>query len=167
MLVRLNATSFAELEEAWSAQCAGNGEDFTEYASPSIEHARSIAAEKPTDSYGIFCMRDDESREDICLMHGNVARLPKTNGKTLRVAWVLLAQKYDFEDVQPDKFARITANLIMDAITLALQRDSQNVKLHLGNTVDRNFFAAVAATLQRTGAVSDAAIRGNWLHITM
>jgi hypothetical protein len=167
MLIRLDEDSFAALEAAWAGQCQDLGEDFAEYAAPSIEHARGIAREPANDRYGIFCLRDRENGDDVCILHGNVARLPRTNGLTLRIVWVLLAPRFDFEDVSSERFARIVANLIVDAMQLSRELGSHHIKLHLGNAVDRNYFAAVAATLATTKAVQEASIRGAWMHITM
>lgn len=167
MLIRLNADLFQQLEKQWQGDCAAYGEDFEEYAAPAVDHARLISAEDPADGrYGIFALR--EEGQFACLLHANWARLPKTTGKTVRILWILLAPKYDFEDVKPQEVARITAALIVGALTLArTEMNSAHVKIHIGNMLDRQYVTGIAAGLTTQAVFTEAEVRGNWLHISM
>lgn len=167
MLIRMNSDLFAQLENEWRATCDAFGESFEEYAAHAIEHARSISAEHPADDrYGIFALKQDDAF--ACLLHANWARLPRTIGKTVRVLWVLLAPKYDFEDVKPQVVARITADLIVGALELAkTSMASAHVKIHIGNMLDRQYVTGIAALLTTQGVFTEAEVRGNWLHISM
>lgn len=167
MLIRLDKSLFSELEKEWKEQCIKFSEDFADYAAPSIDLARSISSEQPTEKYGIYCLRDKCSGEHLCILHGNVARLPKSTGKTFRAVWVLLAPRFDFEDVAAEEFSKLAANLLLAIVDVATRSGSEHIKLHLGTMVDRQYFGAVAMTLLATKAVQDASIRGNWLHVTM
>ena len=102
-LVRADATNgiFERIKKQWAEQCKEFGEQFDEYAAPSIAHAEDIAkAECDQNCYGIYTLVDDGQFELIA--HFNIARLPQTAGVTLRVVWVLMAPKFDYEDVTAD-----------------------------------------------------------------
>lgn len=161
---------FRQLEAEWGRQCDAFGEDIDEYATPSMAHAREIVAGKhDTDKYGIYVLVNDTHHE--CLAHCNVARLPGTTGKTMRMVWVLLAPKYDFDETEPKVLASIAAALVTETIRLSAgneepQMRADHIKIHLGGVGDRQFFSGVAHALQGAGHVQDVAIRGNWLHMS-
>lgn len=161
---------FRQLEADWRRQCEAFGEDLDEYAAPSMAHAREIVAGKhDTDKYGIYILVNGERQE--CLAHCNVARLPGTTGITLRMVWVLLAPRYDFDEVEPKTLASIAAALVIETIRLTAggeepQMRADHIKIHLSGVGDRQFFSGVAHALQGAGHVQDVAIRGNWLHMS-
>ncbi|MEQ8822771.1 MAG: hypothetical protein RIC14_00175 [Filomicrobium sp.] len=165
MLKKLDAKTFAELEKDWSAQCDKYSEDFADYATPSVDFAREKAGNPPADSYWI-CSLVGQAEDHMCLMHANAARLPKTEGKTLRIVWILLAPRYDFEDVSTHDFSQITTSLIMDVMEFAKDHDLEHIKIHLGNVVDKRYFSSVAAALAATKHLKEASIKGAWLHLT-
>jgi len=169
MLTRLTSENgkFEELKDEWKKQCDEYGESFDDYATPAIQHAEKIASENPPDAtYGIYAgVVGDEYQ---CLMHINQAALPKTTGKTLRILWVLLTPKYDFVDVKHQDLARLSAEIIVDAVNLASSDlKSDHIKIHLGNFADHRFFGAIASGLQAIKFFNEQAIRGNWMHITL
>jgi hypothetical protein len=167
MLTRLTKDLFAQLEAQWKAECERLGESYDEYAAPSIDHARNISAEDPADKkYGIFALKEDE--EYVGILHANWARLPRTDGKTVRVLWVLLSPKFDFEDVKAHDVAKVTAQLILGALGLAkAEMASRNIKLHIGNMLDRQYVTGIAAGLTGQGVFASAEVRGNWLEIVL
>lgn len=166
--MRLNSQSFATLESEWAKQCDAYDDDFQSYATPSVDLARSVANEEPQHpNYGIYALSaagDDFSG----IVHVNRARLPKTDGTTLRVLWLLLAPKHDFEDVAPELLATISARLIVGVFTLAKNElRSDHVKIHLGNAVDRSYFTGIAVALSSQGLFKDCQVKGQWLHFSL
>lgn len=161
---------FRQLEAEWGRQCDAFGEDIDDYATPSMAHAREIVAGKhDTDKYGIYVLVNGAHHE--CLAHCNVARLPGTTGKTMRMVWVLLAPKYDFDETEPSVLASIAAALVIETIRLSAgneepQMRADHIKIHLSGVGDRQFFSGVAHALQGAGHVQDVVIRGNWLHMS-
>jgi hypothetical protein len=64
--------------------------------------------------------------------------------------------------------ASITAKLIIGALGLATTTmASANVKIHIGNMLDRQYVTGIAAALETQGVFKEAGVRGNWLHISM
>lgn len=169
MLVRMDSTNalFAALEAEWATQCASYGDDFDNYASAHISHAREICGEDPPDkNYGVWSITIDS--EYVGLLHVNRARLKGKDGETLRILWLLLSPQHDFEDVTPERLAKITTELIVGAINLASNElPSQHIKIHLGNTIDRQYFASVAVALSAAKMCRVAATRGNWLEMSL
>lgn len=118
---------FRQLEAEWGRQCDAFGEDIDEYATPSMAHAREIVAGKhDTDKYGIYVLVNDTHHE--CLAHCNVARLPGTTGKTMRMVWVLLAPKYDFDETEPKVLASIAAALVTETIRLSAGNEEPQMR---------------------------------------
>lgn len=169
MLIRLDSANglFASLEAEWTVQCATFGDDFQNYASAHIDHARGICRENPPDrNYGVWAIQIDGKYTGI--VHVNRARLPGKDGETLRILWLLLSPKFDYEDVTTDTLAQITTELIVGAINLAsTDLPAQHVKIHLGNTIDRLYFSSVAVALSAAKVCKDAAVRGNWLELSL
>jgi hypothetical protein len=171
-LIRADRTNsvFRELEKSWLEQCESYGDSYEEYSTPYIEHARNIANEEiPDRRYGIYALKNNEEFE--LLAHFNAARLPKTEGRTLRVVWVLLAPKYDYDDIGADVLASLASGLFTATLELAQglaepNMQADHVKVHLTGMADRRFFAGFAYALQGSQNLKDVAIRGNWLHMT-
>jgi len=161
---------YATVEDEWSRQCVDFGEDFQEYATPSMTHAREIIYDRPCLTYGIYVLRRADHHD--CLAHCNVARLPATTGVTLRTVWALLAPRFDFQDPNQDELADIAADLVTETLRLAEGGNepgmaADHVKIHFNGTADRRYFAGAAHVLQRAGTLRDVAIRGNWLHMSI
>lgn len=162
MLVRMGPEEFALLEKEWAEQCAHFEDEFSNYSTPSVDFARTISNENPPhQNGGVYKL--DYGHGASAIVHINCARLPKTEGKTLRVLWLLLAPRFDYEDVEPKVLATITANLILGAVKLAQSDGAKQVKIHLGNSIDRAYFSAIAVALATQDIFSDPAIRGQWL----
>lgn len=157
--------SFELLLNEWERECNYYGEEFSEYAAPHIEHARKICAETPRDPrYGIYGIDIDGRHECIC--HVNVANLPGTTGKTLRVVWVLLAPRYDHGDVSAQAIGALAGDLLNGSLDVAKEAGATAIKLHLSGIGDYSYFAGVVHGIGRTIPL-EFAIRGNWLHISM
>lgn len=173
-LIRACATTevFRDLETEWRAQASTSGENFDEFARPYIDHARSIASEEPPHPrYGIFLLRNNAGSYE-CLSHCNVAELPRTTGRTLRVNWVLLAPKYDYEDAPPEALAKIAAGLIKEVVRLSRGQIlpdfvAEHIKIRFGGWADRRFFEGVTFTLSSFAELQEPGFRGNWFHVSV
>lgn len=167
IFTRLTAAAFAELEQQWTDECASFGEDFSQFAAPSIEHAKKIASEQPADPrYGIFALQHDGKHEII--VHLNRASLPGTTGHTLRVNWALAAPRYDFAPLVADEIGPSVVGLFIGILqTAQTTMGSRYVKVHLGSMPDRSIFSGMAHGLAGVGAATDVSVRGNWLHLTI
>ena len=166
-LVTSENNGFEKIETAWNEQCQSFGEDFADYATPALDHAKKIINDGVNgQDYAIYAnIRDGEYD---CIMHVNCTNLPKVDGKTQKVMWVLLAPKYDYEDVDPQTLAAIASDIIHGAIGLCENgKRSRHVKIHLNNIGDRRFFLGVAYGLKTAKELVDVAVRGNWLHLTL
>jgi len=170
MLIRLtkNDGSFGELTSEWAAQCEKYDEDLATYAAPHLELAEKVCSEDPQDlKYGIYALASGENGDKYqCLMHANVARLPQTDGKTLRLLWILLAPKYDFEDIDRAVLSKLSTEIVLGAIKLASESYAAQIKVHLGSIGERQYFTGFCAAITAGKVVKEADIRGNWLHLT-
>jgi hypothetical protein len=158
---------FSEIRHAWDVQCKSFDETIEEYAPSFMEHAGKLAANlSPNSEYSIFAANLDG--DCACILHVNRARLPGTTGVTQKVMWILLAPKYDYEDVTPELIAAVAAEIISGAIDLCkTEGKSDHIKIHMGNLADRQFFTGVAYGLQTVKSLKDVSIRGNWLHMSL
>jgi hypothetical protein len=168
-LVRANAASFAGLETEWAAAAEAFGEDFGEFATPYMDHAREIANGKfGTTRYGIYLLQSPQGCEGFA--HLNVAKLPRTTGRTLRVLWILLGPRYDYGEVADDALAAISTAFILEPLRFASERgnplEAEHVKVHLSNLADRSYFVSIAGALRDDLTLQEVAVRGNWLHVS-
>jgi hypothetical protein len=165
MLLRLDGPGFDALEANWGEQCATYGDEFGDYARPYVDLARNYSNESPAHpEYGIFALPENNG-----IVHIGRARLPKTQGQTLRVLWLLLAPRYDYEDVPATKLAELTTALVLGVYLLARNSSlkSDHVKIHLGNSVDRSYFTSIAVALGSQGLFKDIEVKGQWLHFSL
>lgn len=155
---------FAALEAAWKEELESLHEPQA-YAEPHLEHARRIISER-IPNYGIYVLHDGDGLY-VGMLHANTARLPKTTGVTLRVNWILLSPRYDFQEVSEDEFARLSASVLFGAVRLAQGEEmkAHHVKVHLTNMGDKQFARGVAYAMHEHGSPSEVGVRGNWLHI--
>ncbi|VUX47089.1 conserved hypothetical protein [Candidatus Defluviicoccus seviourii] len=120
----------------------------------------------------MFLLVNGEDRDSVCLSHCNVAELPRTGGKTLRVNWVLLAPKYDYEDTPPELVADIATAFVRESIRLSrgeLIPDfrADHIKMRLHGLADKALFEGIASTLKGMERdLRDVGFRGNWLHMS-
>jgi hypothetical protein len=166
MLSRISVSdgTFIRLREQWQAECEAHGLSLEDYASPHIEHAERICGEDPQDAkYGIYALEAEGLFE--CLVHANLARLPGTNGKTLRLLWVLLAPRHDFGEATPEQFAALVTGLLMGALSAAEEMNADEIKLQLTGVGDHAYFRGVASGLSASLGIR-LEVRGNWLHVT-
>ncbi len=163
---------FQELEAQWRGQCEELNELYDEFAGPSLDHARRVASDPlRKETYAIYALQDSTG-EYVCLSHINVARLPGTAGRTLRVVWVLMAPRYDYEEIAPDTMAQLVAGLFELVIDLASggqdeRMAAEHIKIHLTGLGDRRFFGPAVQHLKSSEILQDVETRGNWLHLSL
>lgn len=163
---------FSDLERQWAEQCEQLGENYEDFSTVYIEHARGIVDGKlNTDKLAIYVLQTSQGAVE-CLAHINVAPLPRTTGRTLRIRSILFAPKYDYLDIQPEIYAHLGAELIENALYLASGEEdermaAEHVKICLTNSFDRAAMAPLATRLGNSKALSDVSFRGNWLHFSL
>lgn len=169
-LLRADAENghFEALEREWSEQIRRLA-DFEEYESVRLAHARGIVAEDPQPkNYGIFVVVDESDETDHhykAFVHVNHA-FPKTSSATLRMVWVVMAPKYDFEDPDTMEVAEITTTILYGGVELCqTAMTSYALKMHLGGSIDRGYASGIASNLRREMPFLKSAVRGNWLHL--
>lgn len=165
-LILVDRNVFSALKSQWSSQCEAFGEEIDSFATISMDHALRIVEEgSGNQDYSIYSTLMDGNHE--CILHVNKARLPKSDGVTQRIMWVLLAPKYDYGTVNANDIAKVASEVVLGAIALCKNDRSQHVKIHIGNLGDREFFAGVANALRSFGTLKEVEFRGNWLHISL
>ena len=82
---------------------------------------------------------------------------------------MILAPKYDFSTQPAEDTSKIASSLIFGAVQLASTAPAvaENIKIHCGNVVDRQYFVGVASALRALASFKEAEVKGNWLHITI
>lgn len=160
---------FSNLESEWGGQIRGYASEFDEeYDSPHMDHARKIVAEQPPDPrYGIYVLADEDApvgQRYVGMTHVNHA-WPGTSHATLRMLWIVLAPRLDFEDTSAETLSQIVAAFLYKGIELSEQEMiSGAMKMHLGNMVDRQFSQGLVLGLRQRSPL-EVAVRGNWLHL--
>ena len=146
----VDSINFSAIRGQWAAQCKEFGEEIDSFATISMEHASKIVEEgSGNQDYSIYSALMDGNHE--CILHVNKARLPKSDGITHRIMWVLLAPKYDYSTIDANQVAKVASEVVLGAIDLCREESSQHVKIHIGNLGDREFFAGVANALRSFG----------------
>ena len=169
ILVEATPDLFSQLKSGWAAEVVSYGDE--QYAVAQIEHADKIVSEKPTatrpqGSYGVYILTDDATN---ChgLAHFNRAMLPGTTGWTLRAVWVLLAPRYDYEEITDETAAWLIGGFVYSALKLCQTGGlkSDHLKIHLQNRSDRRLAAFLVQSLEKTTGRTKVSVKGNWLHI--
>jgi len=157
---------FQQLREQWDGSLATYNEDPAFFRLPFLEHAEKIANESPPSSnYGIYILRDEHGTFHG-LFHANLARLPKTSGKTLRVLWILSAPKYEFEDVSETDMALLISSVLVGSLNLAEgEMDANHLKILLDGQAERRFAHGFAFHAKGKLTKIVVEVRGAWLHM--
>ena len=162
---------FSLLRKEWDVEMEANGDapppglygSMMGYASEIIERRDGDP------KYGIFALLQ-------CDEDGNVLsyeafahishKLPNTTDSTLRVLWNLLAPRHQLGERRSDELARIMTAIIAGAFDLSQgNMPAREVKVYLGNAIDREFVTIAALFLETRDASISFAVRGSWLHI--
>jgi hypothetical protein len=156
---------FPQLRTQWNGHLATYNEDPAFFRVPFLDHAEKISGEKPAPkNYGIFLLKDEHG-EFHALFHANVARLPQTDGKTLRILWILAAPRYEYEDVSETDMALLVSSILMAALDLVGgTMNANHLKVRLEGQAERRFAHGLAFQLKgKTHAIVE--VRGTWLHM--
>jgi hypothetical protein len=163
---RANEKLFAQLREQWSGVLASYNESPEDFAVPYLDHAQKIAGEKPqSKKYGIFALVDEEGTFHG-LYHANIADLPKTVGKTLRLNWILYSPHYEFQNVTDTDLAKLVSSIIASGLVLCKEWKANHMKVRLSNKAERTFahgFTTLLRDKDLKGTLVE--VRGNWLHL--
>lgn len=156
--------SWASLLSEWMQQCAGLDEDFDEFYPGRLELMRPLALGVDSDA-GIFAVKQRDSISAV--FQANVAALPKTTGKTLRIRHITLSPQYDFGDYGISDYGQLLIDIFTNSIFLSLdEMKAEHVKFHLPSAADQTFFSMLGARLDGTQAFEKVAMRGAWLYVT-
>lgn len=160
------------LRAEWNAQIEAALDDAPppDAYDPMMDHAQKIIRERDGDRhYGIFAAAHCEGETDQAPYEAFVHighKLPNTSDATLKVLWNLMAPRYQISGPSPADMARIMTTIIMGAFDLSqTHMPARQVKMWLGNGVDREFATAAAAFLATNTPNISFAVRGSWLHI--
>jgi hypothetical protein len=161
---------FPTLRDEWNAEMSRDGEGPPQdYYRTMMEHAAGIIERRDNDpKYGIFALiqRDDGG---IVVGHDGFVhishKLPNTSDATLRVLWNLLAPRHQ-QEIDRAKLARITTAFVVGAFELSqTHMPARQIKIFLGNSIDREYATIAAAFLEQNDASISFAVVGSWLHI--
>jgi len=161
---------FDELMAAWTPQLRQDDAP-VEYYTPMLDHARKISGEHPQDPrYGIFVLVEPNGAGTPAAFEGIVHvnhAWPKLPDATLRLVWNLIAPHYQYEEVVPERIARIMSGFLTEALKLCgNDMPARHVKMYLGNAVDREYAKVAVGFMELSYPGFSFAVRGNWLHIS-
>lgn len=163
---------FAALRSEWDTQMAHHDDAPIEYYEPYMAHAEHIAGEQPQDPrYGVFILSEDDGQGSPTtpyegLVHVN-HKLPNTTANEVRLVWSLVAPRYEIEEYDSAQFARLTSGFLRGAIDLcASEMPAPQLRMFLGNAIDRDHACIVAAMLEERDSSLQASLKGAWLHLT-
>lgn len=168
-----NNNILTRLRAEWDAELAAS-EDAPpiDVYEPMMAHADAIVATRDEDArYGIFAVAHCEDGCDTdgppyeAFVHiGH--KLPNTTDATLKVLWNLFAPRYQAGDLSPADMARIMTAIVSGAFELSKSHmPARQIKMYLGNTIDREYATTAAAFLATIDSSISFAVRSNWLHI--
>jgi hypothetical protein len=168
-LKRIDSEQFADLRQQWKPFFDNNGELLYEHCRPHIDHAQRIVDEAvPDPRYGIFGLVRTDGASVVYegFTHIN-HKLPRTPDAEVRLVWSTLSPRYETE-LNGELLAEFTFAYISGAILLANQRMiADQVRVHLGNAIDRQYAQGIVAALRGSHASKvRVALAGNWLHIS-
>ncbi len=168
-LSKATRPSFDVLRTQWDEQLRMEDAPPLDVYEPMMEHAVSVIENRPNDNnYGIYVIKERRCNHPI-IYHGFTHicyKLPQTSDATLKILWKLLAPRlqYECDEVQ---LARIMMTLVAGAFNLSRSHmPARQIKMYLGNSIDREFAVMAAAFLERSGEQIAFAIRAGWLHIS-
>ena len=173
-LLRATATNgiFSRLQEEWDQEFGGEDAPPADAYRPMMVHAEEIIACRDGDpKYGIFAVAHCEDGSDIdCAPYEGFVhishKLPNTSDATLRVLWNLLAPRYQSVEMRSADLARIMTAIVRGALDLSQSHmPARQIKMYLGNSVDREFATTAAAFLETNDASISFAMHRSWLHI--
>lgn len=143
-----------------------------EWAEPQLDHAGQIVDEDGADSrYGIFVACASKGGSPSAPYNGFVHinfRQIGTKKQEIRLVWNRLAPRFQFENLA-DEASEVQAAFIFGALNISNNLTGKPpVKMYLGNPFDQAFGRSFALIVNRMAGTSlKAAVRANWLHLTV
>jgi hypothetical protein len=151
----------------WTRQCSDFDEDIASYAEGSFSVLKPLASSVEANA-GVFASLDVAgSYMSVCQL--NVAALPGSHGKTLRVRFLTLAPRFDFGQYQIEDYGQVLSDAFASVYNLSETDDkfgAQHIKFHLRSPMERAFFASVGNRLSKIPIFSKVEMQGMWLHVT-
>ena len=166
-LVKLNESdgSWDVFCTQWRDSCTSYGEDFETYARDAMPVLIDLVRQ-PKEGAGVYALRSEQGSFDAACQ-ANSTYLPGYTGKVLRVRHLLMSPHFDFGDYPIEDYSRVLARMFSRTIELAKSDlPSEHIKFHLRSPADRQFFEAMTEALQ-AGGMSNVALKGAWLYLTL
>jgi hypothetical protein len=163
--VTRNDNSWQDLLANWKVQCESYGEPFDEYAASTRPILDELAGDLTTKTAGVYALHDGKNYAAVCQL--NVARLPHTEGITLRVRHVLVCPRLDFEDVEAEQLGELMGQLLYNIHRVSLSElKSDHIRIHLRSPLEQSYFSVLAGYLSASGAVKRVESKGAWIYLT-
>jgi hypothetical protein len=162
---------FTRLRAEWDTELRLDEAPPTDLYESMMNHAGTIIEQRDGDpKYGIFAVAHCEDGCDVdgppyeAFVHIS-HKLPNTSDATLRVLWNLFAPRHQM-DIRAAELARIMTAIVMGAFDLSrTHMPARQIKMYLGNAIDREFATIAAAFLETNDASISFAVHRSWLHI--
>ncbi|EJL23696.1 hypothetical protein [Novosphingobium sp. AP12] len=157
----------------WKNQCEEAGECYEDYAPDSFGVLSKIAdgslvhADGPGTVTAAATLKHVESGQYYLACMLNLARLPRTDGMTLRVRHLLVSPSLDFGQASLKLYSQVLVHTLMGVVnTSESSMGANNIRFHLRSPNDAEFFAAVGAALDGEKIFRSVEMKGSWLYIT-
>jgi hypothetical protein len=150
---------FHDLEAQWRGQHAEYEDNFEDYVLSYREHSKRVI-DDAFQNYFVYAINNNGAYDGF--LHVNHSRIKGLPGYTLRALEIILAPKYDYEDMQMDIIAELCAGILTGLMKLSEESlPSQNVKIHM-KPLDKEVFTAFAKFFSMSDGVN-INVHGSWL----
>lgn len=165
--------SWDRFRSDWQTQCVDVGDTFEDYAPDSLKVVAEIVAGTllGLDGSGgdtrVGALWDkDTGRYYACCML-NLARLPETTGKTLRIRHLLVSPLLDYGKAPVALYPDVLIGFLVGVVNLsATVMKADHIRFHLRSPADQAFFKAFGTDLEGSGVFASVQTFGTWLYIT-
>lgn len=158
--------SWDRLRAQWTSQCQIFNEEFENYAAGTFGVLEPLASGDNPEA-GVFALELDSEFSAISQI--NCTALPGYSGPVLRLRFLTLAPKFDFDTHSITEYSNLLMYIFSTVISLSSQEGPMNakhLKFHLPSPSDRSFFAAVVTPLSKSDVFESVQMKGNWLYIS-
>ena len=166
--LKTNDGSWENFVKDWHSQCETTGNDFTEYFEDSatfqlLEKQCEELQEIPIG--GVFSMYDDHGvHTAVCFASGGLTnRIP---GEFLRVRHIMIAPKFDADEVRFDDYIMKYAEILSEIVELSkTQIKCPKVKIHFKSRSEMEPIREVMRKLEEESVISSSSSHGLWIVI--
>jgi hypothetical protein len=170
----LSATdgSWDRFREDWQAQCDEVGDNFDDYAPDSLKVVAEIVAGTLLSVGGgnetrIGALWDEDSNRYYACCMLNLARLPNTEGRTLRIRHLLVSPLLDYGVAPVALYPDVLIGVLTGVLHLSeTDMQAEHIRFHLRSPEDQAFFKAFGTDLAGSGVFASVQTFGAWLYIT-